>query len=119
VAKKILVIDDEPHFVKMLKRRLESCQYEVVSAPNGNEGLDRVATENPDLIILDIMMPEMDGYTFVKELKVKCENKMAPIIVMTAKAKMKDLFEIEGVADYVVKPYDPDELLEKVKKLLG
>ncbi|MEI6632929.1 MAG: response regulator [Chlamydiota bacterium] len=114
MAKKILIVDDEPHIVEMLKSRLEANDYKVLSACNGEEGLKKVQDENPGLIILDVMMPEMDGWTFLKELKR--EGKHIPVIILTAKEKMQDLFELEGIKDYIVKPFKADELLEKISK---
>ncbi len=117
IKKKILVIDDEPTFVKMITARLSANNYEVVTAPNGEEGLRLTEVEKPDLIVLDVMMPMMDGYTFVRELKAAgCDT---PIIMLTAKEKMEELFKIEGVDDYMVKPYEPEVLLQKIKKYIG
>lgn len=113
---KILVIDDEPDIIKVLTSRLQANNYEVVTAANGEEGLEKLKNENPDLIILDILMPQMDGYTFVKRLKKT--GREVPIIVLTAKQGMKDLFAIEGITDYVVKPFNADELLKKIEKNL-
>lgn len=118
MAKRILVIDDEPDVVKMLRARLESNGYNVVSASDGEEGLGKVGSEKPDLIILDIRMPRMDGYTFLRELKSKQEGNILPVIVLSAKGEMKDLFAVEGIRDYLVKPYRPEELLEKIRKHL-
>ena len=72
----------------------------------------------PDLIVSDIMMPKMHGYEFVKKLKITESIKNTPIIMLSAKEKMKDLFELEGVSDYIVKPFKAEELLEKVGKYL-
>lgn len=116
--KRILVIDDEPELVAMIKLRLEASDYDMLSAGDGEEGMTMAKKEKPDLIILDIMMPKKDGYTFVKEKKIDPEIKDIPVIILTAKTKMKDLFEIEGVSDYLVKPFEANELLEKVKKHL-
>ncbi|OGW85141.1 MAG: hypothetical protein A3C35_03215 [Omnitrophica bacterium RIFCSPHIGHO2_02_FULL_46_11] len=117
--KKILVIEDEPEIVRMLKSRLEANNYAVDSASDGVDGLKHVESEKPDLIILDIMMPGMDGYTFLKNLKHKPSGHQIPVIVLTAKSEIQDLFELEGVTDYVVKPYEPQNLLERVQKHLG
>ena len=123
MAKKVLIIDDDPNIVKMLESRLKANSYEVATALNGFEGLDKVREEKPDLIILDIVMPKMDGYTFIQELKTREVDadepvKRTPIIVITAKEKMQDLFKMEGVKDYIVKPFAADELLEKVQKYI-
>lgn len=117
--KKILVVDDEPELLSMVKMRLEASDYEVCIASDGQEGLEKAETEKPDLILLDIMMPEKDGYTFLLEAKKKQSIKNIPVIVLTAMQKMKGLFKQEGVKDYILKPFDGQDLLEKVKKYLG
>ena len=122
MAKKILVIDDEPELVKALKIRLESEGYEVIAAYDGEEGIMKAREENPDLIVLDIMMPRMDGFTTLKELKKRYTKKnrpLPPVIVLTAKPKMQDLFATEGIKDYVVKPFEHQDLLDRIKHLLG
>ena len=119
MAKKILVVDDEPELVKALKIRLESAGYEVIPAYDGEEGIMKAREENPDLIVLDIMMPKMDGFTTLKELKKRSKNKpLPPVIVLTAKPKMQDLFATEGIKDYVVKPFEHQDLLDRIDKLL-
>ena len=118
MGKKILVIDDEPDIVKILVATLKANQYLVVTAQDGEEGLQKVVLEEPDLIIVDVMMPKMDGFTFVKRLKSREDWRSIPVIVLTAKDKMKELFEVEGVAAYLVKPFDYDELVAAVKKHL-
>jgi len=118
MAKKILVIDDEPNIVDVLKARLEANGYEVVIAHDGDSGLDAVKLTRPDLIILDVMMPRMDGLTFAKKMKADESIPDIPIIVLTAKEKMRDLFEIEGIKDYITKPYTAPELLEKIRRRL-
>ncbi len=115
--KKILVIDDEPHIVKVIKSRLEANDYKVITAFNGKEGLVKVQDEDPDIIIVDILMSEMDGYTFVRELK-KTPKKI-PVIVLTAKTGMAEIFRIEGIDDYVCKPFETEELLGKIEKHLN
>ncbi|MFH1768401.1 MAG: response regulator [Candidatus Omnitrophota bacterium] len=116
--KKILLIDDEPQLVNVVKTRLEDKNYHVITAFDGEEGLRKVKEELPDLIVVDIIMPNMDGYTFVKELRADSQTKQIPVIVLTGRDKMKDLFEIEGIKDYVVKPFEGDKLLEKIEKYL-
>lgn len=119
MAKKILVIDDDPNIVELIRRRLEASQFQVVTACNGQEGFDKLAPEKPDLVIVDVLMPQMDGYTFVRNVRKEEDFKNLPIIVLTAKDKMKDLFELEGVREYIVKPYRPEDLMQKVKRNLG
>ncbi len=116
--KRILVVDDDPHIVDLVKNRLEVNNYKVIVASDGKEGLEEYKAEQPDLIILDILMPQMDGYTFIRELKTITNWKLPPIIVLTAKEKMQDIFKIEGVSNYMVKPFKAEELLERIKKLV-
>lgn len=117
--KKILIVDDEDDFVLLLRKRLEINDYDVVAASNGQEGLERINKDRPDLVLLDIMMPEKDGYTMLQELKSKEETSTLPVIILTAKPFMKDLFALEGVSDYIVKPFDADELLLRMKRVLS
>lgn len=119
MSKKILVIDDEPQFVQVLKVRLEANGYGVVTAGDGIAGLETWKKEKPDLIILDIMMPELDGYSFVQDSKTNPDLNPCPIIVLTAKPGFDEIFKIEGVKDYIVKPFNDKELLEKIRKYLG
>lgn len=119
MGKKILVVDDEVDVVKVLKRRLEDQKFEVITAFDGDEGLEKTKTEKPDLIILDIMMPMIDGYTFVRELKANQDTAHIPVIVLTAKGNgLKELFQVEGIRDYVTKPYEIDQLMAKVSAYL-
>lgn len=117
--KRILLVDDEHEFVDLVKTRLESNNYEVIVAYNGNEALDKAQSEKPDLILLDILMPEKDGYNALKELKQIETTKNVPVLVVTAKAGMRDLFEVEGIADYIVKPFEAEDLLLRMKRALG
>lgn len=119
MPKKILIIDDEPKFVKTLKDRLEFAGYTVITAYDGEEGLNKAKEEKPDLVLLDILMPKMDGYNFLKALKLDVNINNIPVIILTAKAKMKGLFIPEGALDYITKPFDQKELLEKIEKALS
>ncbi len=114
----ILVVDDEADVVSVLSKRLEDSGYEVMAASDGQEGLQKINKEKPDLIILDIGMPRMDGYTLMRELKSNADFKSIPVIVLTARGQMQDLFKMEGVKDYMTKPFKSEELLERIKKLL-
>jgi DNA-binding response OmpR family regulator len=119
MAKKILVVDDEEDFVDMIKIRLKANGYDVVTANDGREGLKVWEEEQPDLILLDIMMTDLDGYSFVQESKSMPELNPVPIIVLTAKPDFKEIFEMEGVRDYALKPCDDTELLRKIKAVIG
>jgi DNA-binding response OmpR family regulator len=121
VLKKILVVDDDDRVREMIEFRLSLFGYEVVQAANGQEGLVAVRREQPDLILLDVMMPELDGFQVCRRLKHDEATKGIPVVMLTAKAEAKDVtraFE-SGADDYVVKPYDPAVLQAKVKKNLG
>lgn len=118
--KKILLVDDEPSVLKILTKRLEVNHYDVVTATDGAQALDLVPNIKPDLIISDIMMPNMDGYTFITKLRNQSAHAHIPVIILTAKDKMQDLFLFQGVkaCDYVVKPFETEELLKKISQLL-
>lgn len=118
MAKKILVIDDDPLSIQIVKSCLQAQEYELVVALDGQDGLEKAKSIKPDLIILDIVLPKIDGYTFVKMLKLTEQIKNIPVIILSSKDKMKDLFAIEGIGDYLVKPFKESELLEKIKKNL-
>ena len=117
--KKILLIDDEPEFVDVVRRRLEANGYDVISALNGREGMEKILNEKPDLVLLDIRMPKMDGYTFVKEIRVHKELKNIPVIILSVVDRLTELLKLEGVTDYVEKPFDAEILVQKVNKYLG
>jgi len=103
-SKKILIIDDEPNIVLLIKTRLELNQYKAIKAYDGEEGLMQARREKPDLIIVDVMMPKIGGYDFVKHVKGDENIKHIPIIVLTAKEQMRDLFEAEGVLTNLIMP---------------
>ena len=113
-GKKILIVDDDQDFLQLLEFDLKKHGYTVVSASNGEEGLEKAKTENPSLIILDIKMPKMDGYTFVRRLKKDDDTKNTPLIVLTSYEPMKDMFQLEGVKDYFVKSADMHGLMKAV-----
>jgi CheY-like chemotaxis protein len=115
---KILVVDDDPDFVQLLEFDLKKHGYNVVTALNGQEGLDKVKSEGPDLIMLDIKMPKVDGYTFVRHLKKDGGTKEIPVIVLTSYEPMKDMFQLEGVKDYFVKSANMEGLLKTIEKHL-
>lgn len=116
---KILVIDDDPTIRHLLHVMLKGEGYPVEVAEDGAEGLEKYKTFRPDLLILDIMMPKMDGYTFLLELKKIADTRSVSIIVLTAQEQMRDIFKLEGVNDYVVKPFDMEDFLRKVHKRLA
>ena len=117
---KILIVDDEATFIKLAQIRLESSGYEVITAKDGEEGLEKAKSEKPDLIMLDVVMPEMDGYQVCRLLKKDAQYNKIPIILFTGKAK--DKFEIVGSkvgANVTIrKPFDLSNVLAMIEKLL-
>jgi len=116
---KVLVIDDESVLIKMVTSLLESKNYQVVTATDGVEGLAIAKSEIPNLIILDVVMPIMDGYSFVKEIKKEDDLKAVPILVLTAKTELEDLFKMEGINHFMSKPFQTEEFLKEVKALIS
>jgi len=116
---KILIVDDEEKFVELMQIRLEANGYEVVSANDGKEGLEKVRVNKPDLIISDALMPVMDGYKFYKELKQNRATLKIPVLILTARGSMEDSFKVVGADEFLTKPVKTEELLEKVNKLLN
>ena len=118
MGKKILVVDDEANVIIMLKTMLETNNYSVVSATDGTKGLKKAIEEKPDLILLDILMPNKDGLATLKELRIKESTKQIPVIMLTAKGESGYLMKARevGVEDYIIKPYDVQELLELIKR---
>jgi DNA-binding response OmpR family regulator len=121
MKKKILIIEDEKEFVVAIRALLESEGYEVLAAGDGLTGLHKAKKENPNLIILDVMMPKLDGYKVCRLLKFDIKYKDIPILMLTAKAQEQDkLIGMQCGADaYFLKSESPDGFLAKVKKFLG
>ena len=117
---KILIVDDEPDIVTVISKSLKDNGYEVITADNGQEALEKAKTEKPDLILLDLMLPRMDGYKVCGLLKNDTRYAKTPIILFTAKAQEKDkkLGEEVGADAYITKPFEPEILLVKIKELL-
>jgi CheY-like chemotaxis protein len=116
MAQKILIIDDDPTSVKMAESFLTAHGYEVITAGDGDEGINQIKKARPDLIVLDVQMPKMNGYTFVFELKKIPDSNTIPIIVVTAKQGMAEIFKVEGIKEYITKPVQPDVLLTHIAK---
>ncbi len=116
---KILVCDDERHIVRLIQVNLERHGYTVVTAYDGKEGLEKARIEKPDLMVLDVMMPYMDGFEVLKTLKREPETENLPVIMLTAKAQDKDVFEgyHYGADMYLTKPFNPMELIAFVKRI--
>ncbi len=117
--KKILIVEDEDVMRRMLTLELEAAGYEVCQAAEGNAALEFATKECPDLIITDVLMPQLDGSTFYKELKKNKVTGDIPVIILTARGKMEDSFRVMGVDDFIAKPFDPETLRAKIKILLS
>ena len=119
MPKSILVVDDEPVVVEITKRKLEERGYEVYTAGDGLEAFLRLKSKIPDMIILDVQMPQMNGYTFIME-KVKIpEYAKIPVVVLTAYNEMEPLFKRHGVKAYLLKPLKLQDLIDKVVEIVG
>lgn len=121
MAKKILIIDDEQDFVDTLSFSLKSHGFEVFCVPDGPSGIEKSKSEKPDLIVLDLMMPDMDGYEVAKRLKADNSTSHIPIIVLTAAVTPnlnQKIWQIQAI-DCITKPCDLDDLTDKIKKALG
>ena len=119
MAHKILLIDDEKTTVTLVKFGLSSERYDVVVAYDGDEGLKEVENEKPDLIVLDVQMPNMSGYEFMGELKMRQGVETTPVIMLTANETMEDVFKLEGVKGYFVKPVELEDLVKKIQECIG
>ena len=119
MPKKILAVDDERHIVRLVQVNLERAGYEVVTAFDGKDALEKVASENPDLVVLDVMMPYMDGFEVLQNLRKNPSTRELPVIMLTAKAQDADVFRgwQSGVDCYLTKPFNPMELISFVKRI--
>lgn len=119
--KKILVVEDEAELTGAIQIRLEQAGYEVLTAYDGQEGLEKARTENPDLIVLDLMLPKIDGYKVCRMLKFDEKYKKIPVVMLTARAQEKDEnlgYEV-GADAFITKPFKYQVLLAKIAELLG
>ena len=126
MARKILIVDDDPDLVEAVTMILRSKKFEVVAAYNGKEGIVKVKTERPDLVVLDVMMPEKDGYSVCKELKSDPQWSRIPILLLTAvvshvpTTRFTQQMGMETEADdYIDKPVEPEVLVKRIEALLS
>ncbi len=122
MAKKILVVDDEPDILKVVTFRLRKAGYEIITAEDGQKALNLIKTQRPDLVLLDLRLPVIDGSEVCKQVKADDEVKNIPIILLTATShinKIADKAKELKADDYLIKPFDPEELLKRVKKFIG
>jgi CheY-like chemotaxis protein len=118
--KTILICDDDPVILRLLQVNLELEGFGVLLGHNGEEAVQIAQAEQPDLIILDIMMPRMDGYEACERLKSLDETRDIPVVFLSAKAQQSDIQRGKafGVADYLTKPFDPNDLIDVLDRLL-
>jgi two-component system alkaline phosphatase synthesis response regulator PhoP/two-component system response regulator VicR len=117
---KILAVDDQVHIVRLIQVNLERNGYQVVTAYDGQQALDKIKTENPDLVVCDVMMPRKDGFEVLREVRSEAGTRDLPFIMLTAKAQDADLLRgyKSGADCYLTKPFNPNELLGFVKRVL-
>lgn len=117
---KILLVDDEPDLVSTVRYRLEFSHCEVITAADGKEGLEKAASEKPDLILLDTNMPVMNGHEMLERLRNNPNLKDIPVIMLTALCEPQDVAAASAhdIADYIIKPFDFTELMEKIMNVL-
>jgi two-component system, OmpR family, alkaline phosphatase synthesis response regulator PhoP len=118
---KVLVVDDEIYIVHILDFSLGMEGYEVITALDGEQALERLKSDRPDLIVLDIMMPKLDGYEVCKAIKSNPATKHIPVILLSAKGRNVDQktgYDV-GADDYITKPFSPRKLVERINQLLG
>ena len=116
----ILIADDDPILVELVKFRLEGAGYDTIVASDGEEAVDSIKSEKPDLVVLDSMMPVIPGHEVLRIIKSDPETKHIPIVMLTARKGEADVVAAirSGAADYLTKPFIPQELLVRIEKLL-
>lgn len=119
--KRVLICDDDPVILRLIEVNLELEGYDVLTAHHGEEAFEIASRELPDLVILDIMMPRLDGYQTCQKLKEQSSTEGIPIVFLSAKAQQSDIEKGKsfGVSEYLTKPFDPNDLLDVVERLVG
>ncbi|MBP6344215.1 MAG: response regulator [Candidatus Omnitrophica bacterium] len=115
----ILIVDDEPVARTLAQKRISEQGYKVIMAANGEEALQALSQTRPDMILLDVEMPRMNGYTFVGELAKLNLNPRIPIVVLTAHEELGPIFKRHGVREYLIKPLNIDLVIAKIQGILG
>lgn len=118
---KIVLVEDEAQIARIVEIKLKNKGYEVAHAVDGGAGLEMIQRERPDLVLLDVMMPVMDGYTLLRTLRADPELAKIPVVMLSAKGQERDILQgLEGGAvDYIVKPFSPSELVARVQRHLS
>lgn len=122
IKKKVVCVEDEPEIIDLIRLILGRKGFDLTGATGGLEGLEAIRRVKPDLVLLDLMMPDMDGWEVYQQMKADPELKNIPVIVVTAKAQSIDKIlglHIAKVDDYVTKPFGPQELLQSVERVLS
>lgn len=115
----ILIVDDEPVARTLAQKKVSEQGYNVIIAANGEEALAALAQKRPDMILLDVEMPKMNGYTFVGELAKLNLNPKIPVVVLTAHEELGPIFKRHGVREYLIKPLNIDLVVAKIREILG
>ena len=117
----ILVVDDEPYMIRLLQHHVERAGYRMVKATNGREALERVRDSSPQLVLMDVMMPEMNGLTVLARLRADPATQKLPVIIMTANAQRftREEAEAAGVSAFLTKPFSPTQLMSEIRRQLG
>jgi DNA-binding response OmpR family regulator len=121
-VKRILCIEDEPEMIDLIRLILSRRGFDVYGASGGEEGIQMIRQMHPDLVLLDLMMPDMDGWEVYQQMKAEASTRDIPVIVVTAKAQNIDKvlgLHIAKVDDYIAKPFGPQELMDSVDKVLS
>ncbi|PKN92719.1 MAG: two-component system response regulator [Chloroflexi bacterium HGW-Chloroflexi-6] len=121
-AKRILCIEDEPDMIDLMRLIVSRRGYAFDSASGGEEGLRKVRETHPDLVLLDLMMPDLDGWEVYQQMKADEKTRNIPVIIVTAKAQSIDKvlgLQIAKVDDYIAKPFSPNELVESIQRVLS
>jgi len=118
---KVLIVDDEPLNVDFLEQKLEELDCQIITAADGQEALDKIKIEQPDLVLLDLMMPVLDGFAVLTAAKGDSALRDIPIIIISADSDSKSIVRgiKQGADDYLTKPVNPDLLMKKVREFLG
>ena len=117
----VLIAEDEPHILTLLRFKLRDAGFDVIPADDGLKALDLARTHKPDIILLDVMMPLVNGYQVLETLRKDAELNNTPVIMLTAKSLQREIDEAmaKGATDYIVKPFNPADLIERIQQILG
>lgn len=119
MAHKVLIVEDEEKLRMNVQVYLEMNDFNVVTAANGEEGISQLEAEKPDIVVTDVMMPGMDGFTMLKEIRAMSQYDAMPIIMLTAKESISDLYELEGANEFIPKPFEMEALISMINKCLS